>query len=484
MPRERRVDRGIPDHQKSLYALGAAFATYGVAVGLPPEGNGLIAVFVCAIVLGIRRPDLRETFERARGRHRRDRQARRVRRVRLAADARRPVRRRLGGRRARRGRRCWSRGPWRSWSRSPAPGCPRALKAFMAWFGPKGVATMTFSLLVLSSGFEGDARIFNLAALCVFVSILAHGLTDTPGVGVDALGVQRRLLLSRRERPRGLAAALLAEDEAQLARRPQPLRMVGAERRAGLVECECAQSVAPEEAIVATHLPRLHVPCCQLPPTPPSRLDHRTSGKQSAPGSARATPEPANRTLFGASPQIPANGPKTSLPAGSRPRILGGFRAPARRGRCADAILVTGVSGYVGAALAPALAARRPRRARLRALARARGGGRRGARRARDRRRADRRGARRGDGRRRGRLLPDPLDGGRGRRRVPRAGARAAPSASPPPRRRPACAAIVYLGGLVPRDGRRLAPPRLAARRRGGAARRARPSRSRCAPRS
>ena len=58
----------------------------------------------------------------------------------------------------------------------------RPLKAFMAWFGPKGVATMTFSLLVLSSGFEGDARIFNLAALCVFVSILAHGLTDSPGV--------------------------------------------------------------------------------------------------------------------------------------------------------------------------------------------------------------------------------------------------------------------------------------------------------------
>ena len=51
----------------------------------------------------------------------------------------------------------------------------------MAWFGPKGVATMTFSLLVLASGFPGDARIFNLAALCVFASILAHGLTDTPG---------------------------------------------------------------------------------------------------------------------------------------------------------------------------------------------------------------------------------------------------------------------------------------------------------------
>ena len=38
--------------------------------------------------------------------------------------------------------------------------------------------TMTFSPLVLA---EGNDRIFNLAALCVFVSILAHGLTDTPG---------------------------------------------------------------------------------------------------------------------------------------------------------------------------------------------------------------------------------------------------------------------------------------------------------------
>ena len=51
----------------------------------------------------------------------------------------------------------------------------------MAWFGPKGVATMAFSLLVLGEGFPGAERIFNLAALCVFTSILAHGLTDTPG---------------------------------------------------------------------------------------------------------------------------------------------------------------------------------------------------------------------------------------------------------------------------------------------------------------
>src|SRR5271170_2041970 len=67
MPRPRKGDRSlehsIPAHQKSLFALGVAFATYGLAV-LSPEGNGFIAVFVAAIVLGIRRPDLRQHFER------------------------------------------------------------------------------------------------------------------------------------------------------------------------------------------------------------------------------------------------------------------------------------------------------------------------------------------------------------------------------------------------------------------------------------
>ena len=52
---------------------------------------------------------------------------------------------------------------------------------FMAWFGPKGVATMTFSLLVLADDIPGNAEIFNLAALVVFTSILVHGLSDTPG---------------------------------------------------------------------------------------------------------------------------------------------------------------------------------------------------------------------------------------------------------------------------------------------------------------
>ena len=56
-----------------------------------------------------------------------------------------------------------------------------ATRAFMSWFGPKGVATMTFSLLVLSDRIAGGSKIFDLTALTVFCSILAHGATDTAG---------------------------------------------------------------------------------------------------------------------------------------------------------------------------------------------------------------------------------------------------------------------------------------------------------------
>jgi NhaP-type Na+/H+ or K+/H+ antiporter len=62
----------------------------------------------------------------------------------------------------------------------------------MAWFGPKGVATMTFSLLVLSKQIPNGERIFNLAALVVFASIIAHGLTDTPGANWIARRAEAR----------------------------------------------------------------------------------------------------------------------------------------------------------------------------------------------------------------------------------------------------------------------------------------------------
>ena len=178
MPRGRSL-REVPAHAKSLYALGVPFAAYGITVA-EPHGNGLIAVFVCAITLGILRADLREHFEH--------RSADVVEVVKLGIFVVFGALLTFDG--------LFTDGwaavgivaftllaarPIAVWLALAGTGTDRATKGFMAWFGPKGVATMTFSLLVLGAGIPDGERIFNLAALAVFASILAHGLTDTPG---------------------------------------------------------------------------------------------------------------------------------------------------------------------------------------------------------------------------------------------------------------------------------------------------------------
>src|SRR5215467_1811069 len=60
-------------------------------------------------------------------------------------------------------------------------GIPRPQKLFMAWFGPKGVASMLFALFVLKSGIDGGDLIYDVAAIAIICSIVAHGLTDTLG---------------------------------------------------------------------------------------------------------------------------------------------------------------------------------------------------------------------------------------------------------------------------------------------------------------
>jgi sodium/hydrogen antiporter len=169
----------IPSHQKSLFGLGAAFATYGVTV-LSPKGNGFIAVFVAAIVLGVRRPDARAHFER---------NAEEIVDIvklgiffvfgsLLTVDA-------------------LTRDGWAAvgvvavtffvarpvavWLALLGTRTDTATRLFMGWFGPKGVASMTFALIVLDRHVTGGVRIFDLTALVVFCSIVLHGLTDTPG---------------------------------------------------------------------------------------------------------------------------------------------------------------------------------------------------------------------------------------------------------------------------------------------------------------
>jgi NhaP-type Na+/H+ or K+/H+ antiporter len=179
LPRGRALTESIPAHQRALYALGIAFVTYGTTT-LPPHGNGFIAVFVCAITLGIRRPDIHGYVE--------SRADDLIEIVKLGIFVVFGALLTLGG--------LFGDG----WAAVALVGVTllvarpvavaialagtrvgRAALGFMAWFGPKGVATMTFSLLVLASDVPDGARIFNLAALVVLCSIVLHGLTDTPG---------------------------------------------------------------------------------------------------------------------------------------------------------------------------------------------------------------------------------------------------------------------------------------------------------------
>ncbi len=60
-------------------------------------------------------------------------------------------------------------------------GIPQSEKLFMAWFGPKGVASMLFALFVFKSDVGGRDLIFDVAAIAIITSIVAHGLTDTVG---------------------------------------------------------------------------------------------------------------------------------------------------------------------------------------------------------------------------------------------------------------------------------------------------------------
>jgi sodium/hydrogen antiporter len=180
MPGGRSLGDEISTHQKALYALGVAFTAYGAAT-LPPEGNGFIAVFVAAISFGIWRPDIATCFEAQ--------SEDVVELVKLGVFLVFGAILTLDG--------LFGDG-WAALgvvaftllvarpvavfaALAGSSEVDTAEKGFMAWFGPKGVATMAFALFVLGSEAAGAERIFNIAALCVLVSIVAHGLTDHAG---------------------------------------------------------------------------------------------------------------------------------------------------------------------------------------------------------------------------------------------------------------------------------------------------------------
>jgi putative NAD(P)-binding protein len=150
-----------------------------------------------------------------------------------------------------------------------------------------------------------------------------------------------------------LPPALLPEHEPHLARRPKPFGGVRPERRARLIELEGTEAVPPEEAVVARHLPPIAALVHpEIPFTRPSQDGHRkTHGGD------------AFKPLLRKTHRLPVYLANT-LQSDEKARTCG-VSMPHRRRfswrgvgeRLTMRVLVTGVSGYVGAALVPRLQA-------------------------------------------------------------------------------------------------------------------------------
>jgi NhaP-type Na+/H+ or K+/H+ antiporter len=169
---------GIVRRYEGIYALGVGLLAYGVAD--VTFGNGLIAAFVCGITLAAAEHDIADDFVVfsenvssilqvltffafgglivATGYH--GSIPLLIAFVAFALLLARPIAITL------------------SFFRVDLPAPHRA---FIAWFGPKGVAGILFAELVLNSDAGHAHLIFETAAFVILVSIVAHGLTDTLG---------------------------------------------------------------------------------------------------------------------------------------------------------------------------------------------------------------------------------------------------------------------------------------------------------------
>jgi NhaP-type Na+/H+ or K+/H+ antiporter len=193
---------GIVRRYEGIYALGMGLFAYGIAD--VTFGNGLIAAFVCGISLGVAEHDIADDFVVfsenvssilqaltffafgalivATGYH--GSVPALVAFIAFALLIARPVAIAISFVRVR---------------------LPPPHQAFIAWFGPKGVAGMLFAELVLTSEVGEANVIFETAAFVILASIVIHGLTDTVGT----TWIQRRIKTEGEPTPEadpGLAA--------------------------------------------------------------------------------------------------------------------------------------------------------------------------------------------------------------------------------------------------------------------------------------
>jgi sodium/hydrogen antiporter len=68
-------------------------------------------------------------------------------------------------------------------------GMTTPMKLFIGWFGPRGLASIVFAVIIFDAGLPGRGTVAATAACTVLLSVIAHGITANPLV--TALGRSR-----------------------------------------------------------------------------------------------------------------------------------------------------------------------------------------------------------------------------------------------------------------------------------------------------
>jgi sodium/hydrogen antiporter len=180
---------GIASNYEGVYALGLALAAYGLAD--VTYGNGLIAAFVAGVALGVAEHEIPEAFSQFNES--------------VSAVLQVSVFFLFGALIVSTG---WDHGipalvafiafallvarPLAVIASLAGTRLSAPVRLFIAWFGPKGVASMLFALLVLRSEAPHAAFVFEIASFVILSSIVAHGLTDTVGTRWIEARLERR----------------------------------------------------------------------------------------------------------------------------------------------------------------------------------------------------------------------------------------------------------------------------------------------------
>lgn len=96
----------------------------------------------------------------------------------------------------------------------------RRARLFIGWFGPRGLSSLLFGLLLVSDGVPGAEQILAAAGVVVIISAVLHGASAAPLAARYSRAVARETLPEERE---GTAAGLFAQNP------PEPQRITAEE---------------------------------------------------------------------------------------------------------------------------------------------------------------------------------------------------------------------------------------------------------------